>query len=139
MKLREFINKYVDSGSSIKLLTKIKVSDDWEAYTCVENNCDKLYDKHQLQNTEYIDWELVGVRSGSILKEHGNPINIVLVDPSPYRNFMTAIKLDKEMFKTYKDNIAMAFKDNYDNNVGLNENANIGAEAFLRQLIDPVY
>ena len=138
MKLKEFLDKNVDSNSTIKLLSKTKVHDYWDAYTCANTNCDKLYYKHQLENTEYSEWEVVGIRSGSILKDQGNPINIALIDPNPYRNFITAIKLDKEMFRAYKDNIAMAFKDNYDNNLNLHENANIGAEAFLRQLIDPI-
>ena len=42
---------------------------------------------------------------------------------------------DEVFIRVYKDNIAMAFKDNYNVNRTLHENANYCARKFIEQLI----
>ena len=72
---------------------------------------------------------------GAEVHNNSQAINIVVVDPNPYRNFINNLREDEEMFRAYKDNIAMAFKDNFDEEKSLHENANNSAECFLKQLI----
>ena len=65
----------------------------------------------------------------------GQAINIVVIDENPYSAFINNLRSDEEMQRAYKDNIAMSFKDNYNVNRNLHENANYCAEQFIKMLI----
>lgn len=57
------------------------------------------------------------------------------------RKFVEALENDKDYYRTYKDNIAMSFKDELQRNKGrskksFHEIANKAADNFLKMLID---
>ena len=68
----------------------------------------------------------------SYCSDCGEPKNTT---QNPFSNFIKALRENDDMFRAYKDNIAMAFKDNFDKNKSLHENANIAANNFLENLI----
>lgn len=57
-------------------------------------------------------------------------------DFNPFDEFIKALKSDTEMQRAYKDNIAMAFKDNFIEGRSLHKNANIASEHFINLLIN---
>lgn len=128
MKLQEFIEKVIDHNSIVRLVTNTP-----GGHTTVESSWDKTFMAWEISNSEYKDWEALCVTN--ILGTGKEVVNIVVVDPNPYRNFINHLRVDEDMFRSYKDNIAMAFKDSFDESKSLHENANIAAENFLKQLI----
>lgn len=129
MKLQEFIDKHVEHNTMVRLWTKLN-----NCHNMVEDDINKVYMNHEIKNTIYGDWEFLYVTNVLCNGAYTEAINIVLLDPNPYRNFINNLRSDEVMFRAYKDNIAMAFKDCYDESKSLHENANNAAEYFLNQL-----
>lgn len=130
MKLQEFIERNIEHNTMVRLLTVVK-----GGHHCVEKDWNTVFMNHEIKNTEYSDWQALYVTSVLSYGPYSEAINIVVVDPNPYRNFINHLRVDEDMFRSYKDNIAMAFKDYFDESKSLHENANIAAENFLKQLI----
>ena len=131
MKLKKFIEENIEHNTMVRLLTNVA-----GGHHCVEDNWDKVYMNHEIENTQYKDWEAICVTSVLGTGRHSEAINIVVVDPNPYRNFINNLRADEDMQRAYIDNIAMAFQDCYDQSISLSENANNSAEYFLKQLIE---
>lgn len=128
MKLKKFIRKNIDNNSVVRLVTNIP-----GGHTSVESSWDRVYMSWELEHLDYGDWEALCVTNIGGAKREA--INIVVVDPNPYRNFINHLRVDEEMQRAYRDNVAMAFKDSFDESKSLHENANIAAERFIEQLI----
>lgn len=132
MKLQEFIKNNIDHNATVRLLTEIP-----GGHYCVESEWKKVYMAHEIDKTEYANWQALYITSiGAEVHNNSQAINIVVIDPNPYRNFINNLRADEDMFRAYKDNIAMAFKDNFDEEKSLHENANNAAEYFLKQLTE---
>lgn len=130
MKLQKFIKENIEHNTMVRLLTNIQ-----GGHCCVEDNWDKVYMNHEIQNTKYKDWEAICVTSVLGTGKHSEAINIVVIDPNPYRNFINKLRNDEDMQRAYIDNISMAFQDCYDQLKSLRENANNAAEYFIEQLV----
>lgn len=130
MKLQEFIKNNINHNATVRLLTEIR-----GGHHCVESEWKKVYMAHEIDETMYKDWQVLYITSiGADINHNSQAVNIVVIDPNPYRNFINNLKADEDMFRAYKDNIAMAFKDNFDENKSLHENTNIAASSFLENL-----
>lgn len=129
MKLQEFIDKHVEHNTMVRLWTKLNNS-----HGMVEDDINKVYMNHDIRKTIYGDWDFLYVTNVLCNGAYTESINLVLLDPNPYRNFINNLRADEDMYRTYKDNIAMAFQDNFDEEKSLHENANNAADYFLKQL-----
>ena len=131
MKLKEFVDKYIEHNTMVRLWTKMSNGN----LCMVEDNVNKVFMNHVIKNTYYKNWIFISVTN--VLCRGGYPeaTNLIVVDPNPYSAFINNLRSDEEMQRAYKDNIAMAFKDNYNVNRTLHENANYCARKFIEQLI----
>ena len=131
MKLKEFVDKYIEHNTMVRLWTKMSNGN----LCMVEDNVNKVFMNHEIKNTYYKDWIFISVTNVLCRGGYLEATNLIVVDTNPYSTFINNLRNDEDMQRGYKDNIAMSFKDNYNVNKNLHENANYCAEQFIKMLI----
>ena len=127
MKLKEFVENNLEQNSIFRVVAEIP-----GGHYVLGKNWVETYMNHEVNKCPYKNYTFRAVTSiGGV----GQAINIVVVDENPYSSFINNLRNDEEMQGVYKDNIAMSFKDNYNVNRTLHENANYCARKFIEQLI----
>lgn len=127
MKLKEFVENNLEQNSIFRVVAEFP-----GGHYVLGKNWEETYMNHEVDKCPYKNYTFRTVTSiGGV----GQAINIVVVDENPYSTFINNLRSDEEMQRVYKDNIAMSFKDNYNVNRNLHENANYCAEQFIKMLI----
>ena len=127
MKLKEFVESNLEQNSIFRVVAEIP-----GGHYVLGKNWEETYMNHEVDKCPYKNYTFRAVTSiGGV----GQAINIVVVDENPYSSFINNLRNDEDIQRAYKDNIAMAFKDNYNVNRTLHENANYCARKFIEQLI----
>ena len=127
MKLKEFVENNLEQNSIFRVVAEIP-----GGHYVLGKNWEETYTNHKVDECPYKNYTFKTITSiGGV----GQAINIVVIDENPYSAFINNLRNDEEMQRAYKDNIAMAFKDNYNVNRTLHENANYCARKFIEQLI----
>ena len=127
MKLKEFVENNLEQNSIFRVVAEIP-----GGHYILGKNWEETYMNHEVDECPYKNYTFKTITSiGGV----GQAINIVVIDENPYSAFINNLRSDEEMQRDYKDNIAMSFKDNYNVNRNLCENANYCAEQFIKMLI----
>lgn len=127
MKLKEFVDKYIEHNTLFRVLSELL-----GGHYCLDSSWDVKYMNHEIDKCPYKNYTFKGITDiGGV----GSAVNIVVFDDNPYSSFINNLRNDEDMQRAYKDNIAMSFKDNYNVNKTLNENANYCAEQFINMLV----
>ena len=127
MKLKEFVENNLEQNSIFRVVAEIP-----GGHYVLGKNWEEIYMNHKVDECPYKNYTFKTITSiGGV----GQAINIVVIDENPYSAFINNLRSDEEMQRAYKDNIAMSFKDNYNVNRNLCENANYCAEQFIKMLI----
>ena len=127
MKLKEFVENNLEQNSIFRVVAEIP-----GGHYVLGKNWEEAYMNHKVDECPYKNYTFKTITSiGGV----GQAINIVVIDENPYSAFINNLRNDEEMQGVYKDNIAMSFKDNYNVNRTLHENANYCARKFIEQLI----
>ena len=127
MKLKQFVENNLEQNSIFRVVAEIP-----GGHYVLGKNWEETYMNHEVDKCPYKNYTFRAVTSiGGV----GQAINIVVVDENPYSSFINNLRNDEDIQRAYKDNIAMAFKDNYNVNRTLHENANYCARKFIEQLI----
>ena len=127
MKLKEFVENNLEQNSIFRVVAEIP-----GGHYVLGKNWEETYMNHKVDECPYKNYTFRAITSiGGV----GQAINIVVIDENPYSAFINNLRSDEEMQRAYKDNIAMSFKDNYNVNRNLHENANYCAEQFIKMLI----
>ena len=127
MKLKEFVENNLEQNSIFRVVAEIP-----GGHYVLGKNWEETYMNHKVDECPYKNYTFKTITSiGGV----GQAINIVVVDENSYSAFINNLRNDEDMQRAYKDNIAMSFKDNYNVNRNLHENANYCAEQFIKMLI----
>lgn len=127
MKLKEFVENNLEQNSFFRVVAEFP-----GGHYVLGKNWEETYMNHEVDKCPYKNYTFRAITSiGGV----GQAINIVVIDENPYSAFINNLRSGEEMQRVYKDNIAMSFKDNYNVNRNLHENANYCAEQFIKMLI----
>ena len=91
MKLKEFVDKYIEHNTMVRLWTKMSNGN----LCMVEDNVNKVFMNHVIKNTYYKNWIFISVTNVLCRGGYLEATNLIVVNPNPYSAFINNLRNDE--------------------------------------------